>query len=234
MNVVLFTWNPDKWTITDRIWHRQIQQIQDGGFLYGQWSAGNSTKLIKPGDTALLLRQGRDRGIVARGTVTSDVFEELSWNDELEEDATDNYVDITWTEQLPITARLRIEDLQQQLPEVAWVRYSSGTTVDPQYHDRLLQMWDDTVRTAGFARRPGPSPVSAPRELVESQNGTCSLCRIDPQILYRTTAESFLTIHTFDSTGTTIAVCPNCQQFASRLPAAQSPRELEQLMQGQY
>ena len=69
------------WNIPERVWSRRLRQIDDCGFLYDQWSCGNS-KQMKPGDTAFLLRQSTERGIVARGLVTSEVFEDDSWNEE--------------------------------------------------------------------------------------------------------------------------------------------------------
>jgi hypothetical protein len=234
MNVVLFTWNPDKWDISDRQWAREIRQIRDCGFLYSQWSVGNSTKLVKPGDTALLLRQTRDRGIVAKGIVTSEVFEEVSWNEELEEDATDHYVDITWTTQLEIDQRLRLEKLQTELPEVSWVRYSSGTTVDPKYHDELLQLWDQTVRAAGVNPTSHTQQISAPQSLVHQQDGFCAICGLNPTTMYQTPSTDFFLTHTFTSTSTKIAVCPNCKLFASNFPSASTPDELRQIMPAQF
>jgi hypothetical protein len=234
MNVVLFTWNPDKWDIPDRQWDREIRQIRDSGFLYSQWSVGNSTKLIKPGDTALLLRQTRDRGIVAKGIVTSEVFEEVTWNEELEEDATDHYVEITWTTQLPIADRLRLEDLQAKLPDVSWVRYSSGTTVEPQFHTALTDLWDQTVSKAGISPGSIPSHVPASNNLVVQQNGFCAVCGLNPTTMYQTSSTTFLTIHTFTTTSTQIAVCPNCQLFASKFPTATTTQDLQQLITGQF
>jgi hypothetical protein len=234
MNVVLFTWNPDKWDIPDRQWDREIRQIRDSGFIYSQWSVGNSTKLVQPGDTALLLRQTRDRGIVAKGIVTSDVFEEVTWNEELDEDATDHYVEITWTTQLPIADRLRIEELKAKLPEVSWVRYSSGTTVESQFHTALIDLWDQTVSKAGISPGSIPSHVPASNNLVAQQNGYCAVCGLNPTTMYQTSSTTFLTVHTFTATSTQIAVCPNCQLFASKFPTAQSTEDLQQLITGQF
>lgn len=52
MDIVLLTWNSDKWVVSDREWNRQIKQIQDCGFPYAQWSTGNNKKAIKPNDQA--------------------------------------------------------------------------------------------------------------------------------------------------------------------------------------
>lgn len=231
MNVVLCTWNPDKWTISDRQWERETRQIRDCGFLYSQWSVGNSTKLVKPGDVAFLLRQTHERGILAKGTVTSDVFEEGSWEGD---DETDNYVDITWTCQLPIDKRLRFEDLATHLPEVNWIRYSSGTTVDPQYHAKLFELWDQTVLNAGMTAGSLPKRVAPPADLIQTQKGFCGLCGLDPAAIYNTTPSSFLVAFTFDTTGEQVAVCPNCYEFASTFPSAKSTSELHQLLSGQF
>lgn len=112
MNVVLFTWNPEKFVLSDRDWNRRIKQVRDSGFLYDQWSTGNSTKVIQAGDIAFLLRQTLDRGIVAKGDVLTPVFQDLTWNNETEDDEVANYVEIRWTEIVSIEKRLRHEKLE--------------------------------------------------------------------------------------------------------------------------
>ncbi len=230
MNIVLFTWNPVKWHVSDRQWDRQFRQIRDSGFIYEPWSVGNSTKLVKQGDTALLLRQARDRGIVARGIVTSEIFEEGTWNRELEVDATDHYVEIAWTTQLAIADRLKIEDLETKLSAVNWVRYSSGTTVEPQFHDALMDLWDHTVSKAGQTSGTLTSHVPATETLIAAQNGFCAVCGLDPVTIYQTASKIFLTMHTFSTTSIQIAICPNCQLFASKFSWAQTTKDLQQLL----
>lgn len=234
MNIVLFTWHPNRFPISDRQWEREIHQIQDCGFLYSQWSVGNSTRLVKPNDIALLLRQNNKRGIVARGVVTSEVFEELSWNDELEEHATDHYVDITWTEQIPIDQRLTIETLEKSLPQVSWVRQASGTTVEPAYHEKLLKIWDNHVATLGLTKTPATPGHQPAGQLAQQQHGLCSVCGIDVAVMYQSGPQDFLTTTTFPSSTNQIAVCPNCKHFQSMFPAASTPEELKNLMVSQF
>jgi len=234
MAVVLFTWNPSFFHVSDRQWNREIKQIQDCGFLYSQWSCGRS-KFIQPGDDAFLLRQGTDRrGIVAHGTVTSEYFEAPTWDDEKEEDTVVNYVDITWTTQLPIDQRLTIETLQLQIPKVYWSPQGSGTQVPEESQEKLFELWNTTTNQAGITPGSIPSRIQAPQTLIEHQNGFCAICGINPATIYQTQPASFFTSYTFVTTSTQIAVCPNCQLFASNFATAQTIDDLKQIMSGQF
>jgi hypothetical protein len=232
VNVVLFTWNPDKWQITDRAWAREVQQILECGYHYGSWSTGNSTKAVKPGDTAFLLRQHSDRGIVAKGVVTSDVYQEAHWNPDAEEDDVDNYVDITWTQQLPIASRLTIEVLKQKLPEVHWSPQGSGTTVPPAMHEKLNALWDQTVRKSGIifgvpAIESRPNRTPAHPDLVLRQNGQCHACHINPQNVYNADASHLLVNYRGPNDSQDVALCANCFTIATLNTPHLSIGELE-------
>jgi hypothetical protein len=243
MNVVLFTWNPDKWEIGHREWSRNIRQVADLGGFYGRWSTG-STTFIEQGDVALLLRQSRDRGIVARGTVISDIYEEASWNENDEEGAMSSYVDINWTEVLPIDRRLTIETLKSQLPDVSWVRFSSGTTVDSKFHGQLLDLWGRTVTDAGVSSQPtgtlkaaGLGPPASPK-LIALQRGTCGLCGLDASIMYSLAPDDLLREVAFVN-GEVVAACPTCASAAAvllpgRWQSVTTPDEFRRLMSTQH
>jgi hypothetical protein len=243
MNVVLFTWNPDKWEIGEREWNRNIRQVAELGGFYGRWSTG-STTFIGQGDVALLLRQSRNRGIVARGTVISDIYREPSWNEEDDDGAMSSYVDINWTEVLPIDRRLTIETLKSQLPDVSWVRFSSGTTVDSRFHSQLLELWGKTVSDAGMS-----SPISgalkavgsvspASPKLIALQRGTCGLCGLDASIMYSLAPDHLLREVAFVN-GEVVAACPTCASAAAVLLAGVwqsviSPDEFRRQMSTQH
>jgi hypothetical protein len=234
MGIVLCTWNPNKWTVSERAWDRQIRQIRDCGFSYGQWSIGSSTKIVKPGDIAFLLRQGSERGIVAQGEIASEPFAEPSWNDDAEESDTANYVEVIWTAQIPIEKRLRIEVLRQEIPEVNWSPFSSGTTVKPPHDARLLTLWSQTLQQAGVApsRKLGQHP--APANLVSDQNGHCGICGIDPETMYQIApTQIFVSIRPTESSED-LAVCPNCAVYHSTQPMSHSVDELQRRLSSQY
>lgn len=234
MNIVLFTWSPDKFVLSDREWNRRIRQVEDSGFLYDQWSTGNSTKIIQPGDTAFLIRQTRDRGIVSKGEVLSSVFQDLSWNDETEDDEEANYVEIRWTEIVPIDQRLKQEVLEKDLPMINWVRYASGTTVNPQAHEQLLKLWTKTIETSR------PRPASKGRHhppsktIIESQEGLCCICGIDPQGMYGEPPNHFLTQITLSNDDQPFAVCPNCEHFSHLNPSISTKSILGSKLSSHY
>jgi len=231
VNIVLLTWNPDKFFVSDRQWNREIRQIQDCGFLYAQWSTGNNRKTIKPDDVAFLLRQGRDRGIVAKGIITTDVFQEPTWEEDVDEDALKNYAEVTWTSMVPIEKRLTIETLKTTFPNASWSPFASGTTVDPLIHEQLLAIWDQTVHASGLSY-PHQSNVRrtlrASNTLIEHQNGSCYACKIDSNAMYQTAPTQLLSSYRGPGDNAEVALCPNCLTVATANGAHLSIAELEQ------
>jgi hypothetical protein len=232
MAVVLFTWNPSFFHVSDRQWNREIKQIQDCGFLYSQWSCGRS-KFIKPGDDAFLLRQGTDRrGIVAHGTVTSEYFEAPTWDDEKEEDTVVNYVDITWTTQLQIDQRLPIETLQLQIPEVYWSPQGSGTQVAEQATEKLFQLWNTTVLNAGFTTTTLDSNnkvIPASTATIATTNGCCQNCHFDSQSVYGTNPQAILVNYKGPTDTANVALCRNCHTIAASFNPQLNIADLEKL-----
>lgn len=230
VNIVLFTWNPDKFKISDRQWNREILQIQDSGFLYGRWSAGNSTRLIKPQDKAFLYRQGNQRGLVAYGTVISDVYQDLSWNEEAEEDELTNYVEIQWTAMLPIEKRLTSERLNKELPYVSWVRQASGTTVESRAHTKLLKLWDETVAKSGlsfFGSDTSSHRARANSSLIQQQSGCCYACNINSETMYQVEPAHLLFAYRGPGEAAEVALCPNCLAIATAKGANLTIAQLE-------
>ena len=233
MAVVLFTWNPEHWAVSDRQWNREIRQIQDCGFLYSQWSCGRS-KFIQPGDDAFLLRQGTDRrGIVAHGTVSSDVFQEPTWNTEREEeDALWNYVDITWTTQLPIDQRLTIETLKSEIPDVHWSPQGSGTQVAEQATEKLFQLWNTTVLNAGFTTttlNSNNKVTPASTAAIAATNGCCQNCHFDSQSVYGTNPQAILVTYKGPTDTANVVLCRNCHTIAGSFNPQLNIADLEKL-----
>lgn len=231
MNIVLLTWNPVKFAISERQWERRIRQVSDTGCLYDQWSTGNSTKLIQPGDVAFLLRQTRDRGIVAKGEIISEVFEDEDWQEDSEETSLANYVEIKWTEILPIENRLDGKKLEQELPDVSWVRYSSGTTVENAYHARLLEIWAETVNKSALRDNKASNLDSAFLGMIHTQNGLCGICGLNSIGMYGVEPAEFLNRIEFSSTNEVVAACPSCCRFQRLNPKITSRSELDKAIQ---
>lgn len=234
---MLFTWNPEHFAISDRQWNREIQQIQDCGFLYSQWSCGRS-KFIQPGDDAFLLRQGTDRrGIVARGTVSGEIFQDGTWNSEIEDDEEAeetivNYVDITWTTQLHIDQRLTIETLKIEIPDVHWSPYGSGNRVPEDAQEKLFQLWNTTVLNAGFTTKTHTSNdkvTPASTAAIAATNGCCHNCHFDSQSVYGTNPQAILVTYKGPTDTANVALCRNCHTIAASFNPQLNIADLEKL-----
>jgi 5-methylcytosine-specific restriction protein A len=105
-------------------------------------------KGIKKGDTALLLRQHHDRGIVAVGRMASStIFEGPHWDGS---DRLARYVNIDWSVWLELQDRLTLEQLREEIPEITWNRLqASGTQVPVEVEARLEQFLADHLATVG-------------------------------------------------------------------------------------
>ena len=235
MAVVLFTWNPEHWSISDRQWNREVKQIQDCGFFYSQWSCGRS-KVIQPGDDAFLLRQGTDRrGIVAHGTVSGEIFQEGTWNSEIEDDEEDtlvNYVDVTWTTQLPIDQRLTIETLKSEIPNVHWSPYGSGNRVPADSQEKLFQLWNTTVLNTGFTTNKLNTQgiiTPAPTLAIATSDGCCQNCHFDSQSIYGTNPQTILVNYKGPTDTENVALCRNCYTIAASYSPQLNISDLEKI-----
>ena len=125
MATFLLTWNTHRWTIGDDIYAADVALTASGGIAHGQWSTGNRSKGIEPGDWVFLVRQGTERGIVCAGIATSGVFLDHHWDENRDDLA--HYVATDWSVMLDIDDRLPIEHLLRDLPQVPWNNlYGSG------------------------------------------------------------------------------------------------------------
>lgn len=87
----------------------------------------------------MLWRAHSERGLVASGTVTSEVWTGPHWN-RPNELAT--YVDIDWDTVVDVPDRLPLEDLREAIPDVKWDRLQGGgIEISPTAAARLSQIW---------------------------------------------------------------------------------------------
>lgn len=135
----ILTWNPTKWA-----W--DPDQLM-------QWSVGNRTSGVRPGDRAYLLRQHDHRGLIASGTFMSEVFQAAHWDGS---GTTANYAQVDWDTVIdPVAAPERglpVDELKRQFPDFPWDNLmSSGVQVPEADVSALHDLW------RAFAGSPRPT-----------------------------------------------------------------------------
>ena len=165
LNLLILTWNPDIWNMD---WVQEFQRMTQGSSGSEKWSVGSRRGGIVPGDRLLLLRQARDRGIIASGTATSTVYEDPHWDDERADTDTAWYVDVNWEKHVGIEDRLTIKKLQGIAPDTHWTPFGSGTQVRESDASRVWQAWlshHDHVDSRGKGKKK-PITVRKPRHFL--------------------------------------------------------------------
>jgi hypothetical protein len=159
MSTFLMLWNPKAGNLSDEDWEEQGKIINDEG-LDSLWSVGNRKSGVAVGDMVFLVRTISERGIVRSGVVTGDLVHEEHWNpDRAAEGAKVNYAPVRWTKQLPIEARLPVETLLREVPEVRWNNlYASGIRVHDTATEKLRKLWAEAVG-GDFAISPAVLPT---------------------------------------------------------------------------
>ncbi len=169
------TWNPgrdDARVYDRRTWAAEVvAPCLAGQPVASTWGVGRHRTGIGPGVPALLHRQGaHGRGIVARGRVTSEV---LTGERERTPGRTTNYVEVVWTQAVPVELRLDLVELEQVAPDYGWrTIYSSGRLLPAAVAALVLDEWDALVGHAGTRREalalvasydgwPGPGRATA-------------------------------------------------------------------------
>jgi 5-methylcytosine-specific restriction protein A len=110
------------------------------------WSVGGRRGGIVPGDTALLLRQHHDRGVVASGAFTSGVYQEEHWDGS---ERLANNADVDFHYIVTVEERLPIELLKAGVSEINWDRLQgSGVRVPENVEPKLLDLWNDHIKGA--------------------------------------------------------------------------------------
>lgn len=144
MSVFILTWNPDRWHWDEAEYEKDVRTTSRGRRVRGGWSTGNRTSVLAKGDRGFLLRQHRDRGIVAAGEFTSAIYQDEHW------DGTGrlaNYADVSFDVVLPVSDRLPVEVLHARLGSVSWDRMQgSGVKLPDDVAEELEEMWREHVR----------------------------------------------------------------------------------------
>ena len=212
----ILTWNPSKWVIKDESFDGYVADTSSGGEFEEPWSVGNRKGGIGFGDHAFLLRQHADRGIVASGYFTSEVYQDDRW-DGSSGDA--NYAQVTWTTWLPLQERLPIDDLKARVSGVAWdqlqasgvqVPASAAVDLDDVWADHLDRVGRDVVRSPdevppSFAYREGAvsrievnryeRDPRARKAAIEHHGVDCSVCGFNFGAAYGDLGSGFIHVH---------------------------------------
>jgi 5-methylcytosine-specific restriction protein A len=214
MSVFLLTWNPKLWNIADADWLDQVAKISSGRTFEEPWSIGSRTSGLHPGDTVLLVRVAKDRGIVASGVAVSVAYKDLHWDaGRAKRNDLANYVMVEWDAQVEIVKRLPIEVLLSEFPEAPWNNLAgSGVRVNDAIADELLTRWFKHIgfepeiypdETPTYVEG-GSKPVlvnryernpAARRECLQIHGTTCAVCDFDGSSIYGRKGEGLIHVH---------------------------------------
>jgi hypothetical protein len=152
---LLLTWNPgpdDDHVYDRRRWVAEVVlPCLEGRPVASTWGVGRHRTGIGPGVPALLHRQGaHGRGILARGRVTSEV---IRGERTRTPGRVTNYVELVWTEAVPVELRLDLAELEQVAPDFGWrTIYSSGRRLPESVGAAVLDEWSALVGHPGTRR----------------------------------------------------------------------------------
>ncbi|NLF72442.1 MAG: HNH endonuclease [Candidatus Anammoximicrobium sp.] len=150
MATYILTWNPQRTDFDEDDYNDIVERTREGEWAPSGWSCGN-TKRIKDGDRVFFLRQGEDRGMVGAGYATKDAYPGAHWSEKGKKAI---YVDFDYETLLPLSFRLRIEDLEQANLGVAWDNLmASGRRVPVEFEADLESLWQDHLDRIGWQGR---------------------------------------------------------------------------------
>jgi hypothetical protein len=156
MATYIFAWNPARWPWSDL--EDDLAEFRRNRFIEFDWTAGN-TKSIKAGARVFLLRQNRQRGLIASGNTISDVFKGPF---EGGSKKIVSRVRIRFDQLLPINDVLPLEQIEHLVPEVHWRRIQASG--DP---GEAKQCGSKTQRLVAKAPRRPQASASAVRDLAQ-------------------------------------------------------------------
>jgi hypothetical protein len=161
MTTFILTWNPSRSNWIDR---DQLAQDTVTAPVDSDWSTGNRTHGITPGDRAFMLKLGGDpRGIVASGRFTSDVYRAPHWDTSKNGEA--NYANVRWETVLDVDNPLSVADLLANVPELPWNRIQASGVTLPSTGDRALeQLWANHSGAVTLAAQAGSGPRRSGRQ----------------------------------------------------------------------
>lgn len=145
MAAFLLTWNPDAGGWSPPEYDAVVEASAGGTPVRGRWGVGIRRSGIAVGDRAFLLRQRRERGILASGWFASEIYTAPHWRGRARQPTT--YADIVLDVLIPIRDRLPVPELQQVVPGVSWnYLQGSGVQAHPPSDENLEQAWAAHLR----------------------------------------------------------------------------------------
>lgn len=150
MATFVLTWDAGESGYPTAEYEQDIATTAAGGVATTQWSFGARRKGTTTGDRVFLLRQTKDRGIVASGRLTDGViFEDEHWDDPAR---TARYAEVAWDRVLPVEERLPVEELLAAVPGKDWDHVlSSGQQLYPPADAQLEALWWAHLQALGGA-----------------------------------------------------------------------------------
>jgi 5-methylcytosine-specific restriction enzyme A len=212
-NTFILTWNPKLWPWPAAEFDRAVQRTEAGESSPDQWSVGARSKGIAIGDRAFLLRQQSDRGIIASGRFTSEVYRDVHWDDS-ERDTT--YAKLAWDAIVYTEQRLSTENLKLRLPSITWDRLQgSGVKAPAEAADELEAIWAEHLDRVPVANPDEPKDRdvhkeggltkvvanryerdrNARRKCIEHWGTDCSVCGFNFGATYGGLGVGFVHVH---------------------------------------
>ena len=240
LNTFILTWNPENWHWPQDKFDLAVQRTLAGQRVADTWSTGIRRRGIQPGDRAVLLRQRSDRGIVASGWFTSEIYEADHWDGS---DAKSTFAAVEWDAVVDPGDRLSVETLKARILDVAWDRLQgSGVAMPPSCAKLLEAIWRSHLAGVDFvspeelpARQPLVEGAStqvlanryernrdARQKCIQHFGAICSVCEFDFAKIYGEIGRGFIHVHhlrelasigasyVVDPIADLRPVCPNC------------------------
>ncbi len=214
VQIFVLTWNPDVWSMSEDELAEAVAATSRGEEVIGRWSTGNRNTEISAGDLLVLFRQGSDRrGLIAIGSALGTTFEDEHYNDPTK---IANYVEVAWSEWVPVDERIDVDDLFTIAPDAPWnSMYSSGYHLSNSDAAAILAAWNGAVTSSGQESLTGDESVGAlpegakktvtvnryersrqaRRKCLEHHGTACAVCEIDFGDSYGGIAEGFIHVH---------------------------------------
>jgi 5-methylcytosine-specific restriction enzyme A len=254
----ILAWNPARWQWPPDQYQQAVLTTASGGSWPEPWSVALRTGGISAGDRALLLRQNRERGIVASGVFASGLELDAHWDGSGRQT---RYAQVNWDTIVQPEDRLPVEVLKATVPEVPWDRIQgSGVLVPSHAAEKLNDLWVQHVRgplypdelPAGQTFPEGAGTrvevnryerEARARKMSLTYWGTrCGVCDLDFGERYGSLGQGFIHVHhlldlSLVGPGYQVnpindlrPVCPNCHAMLHRRRPALSIDELKRLL----
>ena len=141
-HAMILTWNPQKYRWNENEYLDFVERTARGEGVIMDWSTGGRIGGVSSGDRVFVLRQGtQGRGIVASGTVVSEIYQDQDWDGS---GGLANYVDVLLERLVAVEDALPTNLLKRQLSETNWDRLQmSGTFIRGKQVDELEELWSN-------------------------------------------------------------------------------------------